>query len=215
MQVNPTLWDDTSSAKHQEENVLRMRRLIAEHHFFTTSIDTNRGVVNLFTNKQATTEQAHDMLNARRIGEQSYIINFVTHTLLQMPSVNAPVRRKQLLTMAPCKITKRRMTQQQKEQQETNKYLRKRLAWCNQTGQKFDESEEQYSLLPRSLADVNGSPHKGNKSKWTEKLRARYNCDTMCTPFLSTPEWTPGLTIIDSMFMINTNPLRQHKTLEQ
>lgn len=187
LQVNPILWDDTSSAKHQEENVLRMRRLIAEHHFFTTSIDTNRGVVNLFTNKQATTEQAHDMLNARRIGEQSYI-NFVTHTLLQMPSVNAPVRRKQLLTMAPCKITKRRMTQQQKEQKETNKYLRKRLAWCNQTGQKFDESEEQYSLLPRSLADVNGSPHKGNKSKWTEKLRARYNCDTMCTPFIYTPE---------------------------
>ena len=210
--VNHTIWDETSSAKRQEDNVSRMRTLIAERLFFPASIDTNRGVVNLFTNKQATNEQAHDMLNARQIGEQSYL-NFVTHTLLQMPSVNAPVRRKQLLTMAPCKITRRRMTQQQQEQKETNRYLRKRLAWCNQTGQKFDESEEQYSLLPRSLADTHGLPHKGNKSKWTDKLKGRYKSDT--TPFLSCLEWTPDIAIIDSMFIINTNPLRQHKTLEQ
>ena len=100
MPVNHTIWDETSSAKRQEDNVSRMRTLIAERLFFPASRDTNRGVVNLFTNKQATNEQAHDMLNARQIGEQSYL-NFVTHTLLQMPSVNAPVRRKQSLTMAP------------------------------------------------------------------------------------------------------------------
>ena len=99
-------------------------------------------------------------------------------------------------------VTKRRLSQQQKEQRDTTKYLRKRLVWCNQTGQKFDESKEQYSILPRSLADLNGIPHKGNKSKWTEKLSTRYES---MSAFLTVLEWVPEVTIIDAMFMINTN----------
>ena len=35
------------------------------------------------------------------------------------------------------------------------------------------------------------------------------------TPFLSAPEWIPEVAIIDAMFAININPLRQHKSLEQ
>ena len=41
----------------------------------------------------------------------------------------AAVRRKQLLTMAPIKVTIKRLSQQQKEQRDTNKYQRRRLAW--------------------------------------------------------------------------------------
>lgn len=167
-------------------------------------------MINVFTKQQATPEQTPDLLNARKLGEQSYL-NFVTHHILQQPSVSkALVRRKQLLTMAPLKVTKRRLSQQQKEQRDTTKYLRKRLVWCNQTGQKFDESKEQYSILPRSLADLNGIPHKGNKSKWTEKLNTRYES---MSAFLTVLEWVPEVTIIDAMFMINTNPLCQQKTL--
>ena len=51
-----------------------------------------------------------------------------------------------------------------------NKYLR-RLAWCNQTGLQCDESEEQYSLLPRALAEVGGSPHKGSKCNCSMNCR--------------------------------------------
>ena len=71
------------------------------------------------------------------------------------------MRRKQLLTMAPIKVTMKMLSQQQKEQRDTNKYQRRRLAWCSQTGQQFDASKEQYSILPRSLAEVDGSPHNG------------------------------------------------------
>lgn len=92
--------------------------------------------------------------------------------------------------------------------------MRRRLAWCNQTGQKYDESEEQYTVLPRAIADINGNPHKGNKSKWTQCLKSRYNVPEI-SPFLSVPEWIPEVAIIDAMFSINVNPLRQHKTIEQ
>ena len=201
------IWDSRNSTKRWEENVQRMCTLLDSHSLFQ---QTDRGLINVFTKQQATPEQTHDLLNARKLGEQSYL-NFVTHRILQQTSVSkAPVRRKQLLTMAPLKVTMRRLSQQQKEQRDTTKYLRKRLAWCNQTGQKFDESKEQYSILPRSLADVNGIPHKGNKSKWTEKLSTRYEG---MSAFLTVLEWVPEVTIIDAMFMINTNPLRQQKTL--
>ena len=191
-----------------------MRSLVSEHTIFIPSIKSNRGLVNVFTGTQATPEQSHDLLNARKVGQQGFI-NYVTHYILQLPSVtNAPVRRKRLLTMAPPKITKTRLSQKEKEERNTIKYLRRRLAWCNQTGQRYDEGEEQYSMLPRALAEIDGSPHKGNKSKWTDKLQARYS-DSDSTPFMSAPEWIPEVAVIDAMFAINTNPLRQHKTLEQ
>lgn len=165
--TNTTIWDST---KRWEENKLKIRLLLAEHCLFNTETMSDRGVVNVFTNTQATLEQAHDLLNARQIGQQGYV-NYVTHYLLQLPSVHTPIRRKQLLTIAPLKVTKRWMSQKQKEQRETLKCLRKQLAWCNQTG---NESEEQYSVLPQSLADLDSTPHKGNKTEWTEKLKGRY-----------------------------------------
>lgn len=70
---------------------------------FKTSIEANRGLINVFTDEKATNEQTHDLLNAQKIGEQGYI-NYVTHNILQLSSVlDAPVRFKQLLTMAPLK----------------------------------------------------------------------------------------------------------------
>ena len=96
------------------------------------------------------------------------------------------------------------------------KYLRRRLAWCNQTGHKYDESEEQYCLIPRSLADTNGDPQTGSKTKWLESLQTRYNVSDT-TPFLSAlpPEWIAEVVIIDAMLCIDINPLRQHRSIEQ
>ena len=191
-----------------------MCSLVSQHNLFTLNATINRGLVNVFIGTQATPEQSCDLLNARKIGQQGYI-NYITHNILRFSSVtNPPVRRKQLLTMAPPKATKRRLSQKEKEERNTIKHLRRRLAWCNQTGQRYDESEEQYSTLPRALTEIDGSPHKGSKSKWTDKLQARYNTPNT-TPFMSTPEWIPEVAILDAMFAINTNPLRQHKTLEQ
>ena len=58
------------------------------------TIETNRGLVNVITGKPATQEQIHDLLNARQLGNQSYMyINDVTHHILQLPSIaNASVR---------------------------------------------------------------------------------------------------------------------------
>ena len=173
------LLDQSSGDRMRDENVEKMRSLI---NVYTPPADTNRGLLNVFTGNLATEEQVHDLLNARAIGASVYT-NYITHQIMQVPSVNKPqTRRKRLLTMAPPKETKRKISHKEKEERETSKYLRRRLAWCNQTGQQYDESEEQYSLLPRALAEPDGGLHTGAKSKWTDKLKSRYNVPGT-TPF--------------------------------
>ena len=61
--------------------------------------------------------------------------------------------------MAP---PKEKIFRKEKEERETSKYLRRRLAWCNQTGQQYDKSEDQYSLLPRALAEPDGGLLRAN-----------------------------------------------------
>ena len=93
----------------------------------------------------------------------------------------APVRKHRLLTMAPAKIGKRRISLKEKEQKRVTKCLRRRLAWCNSTGRSYDSSQEQYSLLPRALADCDGNPNKGSKATWTKKLSDRYSSVSQCS----------------------------------
>ena len=61
--------DCTTVTKHWEENVEKMCSLISEHQFFTPIIEHNRGLVNVLTGTKATTEQIHDLVNARVIGQ--------------------------------------------------------------------------------------------------------------------------------------------------
>ena len=180
-----TLIDNQSCNKKWEDNIASMRSLIKTHNLFKSNT-TNRGLLNVFSGIQATNEQTHDLVNDRKMGHEDYL-NYITHHILQCPSVaNAPVRR----TMAPSKVKRQKLISlQEKEEREVNKCIRRRLDWCNQTGKGYDISIEQYTLLPRALADVNGIPHKGNKSNWTKKLQNQYNLPD-CTPFISCLEWT-------------------------
>ena len=58
---------------------------------------------------KATPEQSKDMLTFREIGMQANE-QYVTHRILQSPSLNAPVRRHRLLTMARRKMSKKRVS---------------------------------------------------------------------------------------------------------
>ena len=114
---------------------MKMLSLTIKNKLFPTIIESNSGVMNMFSSKKATTEQAHDLIEARKIG-QKYYKDCITHNIIQSPSVKTRLRKKRLLTMAPVKVTKTRMSQKEKEERDTNKYLRRRLAWCNRTGQR-------------------------------------------------------------------------------
>ena len=91
--------------------------------------------------------------------------------------------------------------------------MRRRLAWCNSTGQRFDEGTEQYSIYPRAISDASGMPHRGSKSVWTSKLEERYSQPAVVTNGLPVG-WNAQAVIIDGMFLVNTTPLRRNRTID-
>ena len=213
----PPLFDvftDTPAIKKKEENITSMMTEISNKDLLPANLTTNRGLVNVFTEKKATPEQSFDMMNFREIGGKD-LTNFINHHILKIPSTSAPVRKNKLLTMAaPKSVSKRLLNQKQKEMQQVTKCLRQRLAWCNRTGQSYDPVNEQYSLYPRSIADENGYPLKGSKSVWKDKLKKRYpGPNTQVVLDLLPTPWKPDAVILDGMFFINCKPLRNTTTI--
>lgn len=104
---------------------------------------------------------------------------------------------------------KKRITPLEREQRVQIKCLRKRLAWCAKTGNNYNSSEEQYSILPRALCDNIGNPNTGSKKKWTDKLETRYSVLRSGLP----TEWKPDAVLLDGMFFINLKPLNNTRTM--
>jgi len=209
---NPnTIINNTPHVLHCEENIQKMCSLISTNKLFSVQ-EENRGLLNVFTGQFATPEQTTDMLSFQQIGLESFK-QYVNTRILKTPScASAPLRRRKLLTMGSFRTTRKRMTPKEQEAKQVVKCLRRRLQWCNQNKLSFDSSEEQYSVLPRALADEDGYPHKANKSHWTDKLQQR---DQLTEPrvFINQPQWVPQAVIIDAMFVINTKPLRRTITI--
>lgn len=61
-----------------------------------------------------------------------------------------------------------------------------------------DSSEEQYSILPRAIADEDGNPHTASKSNWIDRLQNRYQ-STEPPVFVNMIPWLPQAVIIDAM----------------
>ena len=206
-----TITDGTPHAKHCEENILKMCALITSNKLINVQ-EENRGLVNMFSGQVATPEQSTDMLSFRSTGLEAFK-QYVNTRILNTPScVSAPVRHRRLLTMATTRKTRTRLTPKEQESKQVIKCLRRRLQWCNQNQLPYDSSEEQYSVLPRALANEDGYPHKGTKSHWTDKLQQRYQL-TEPRVFMNQVPWVPQTVIIDAMFMINTRPLRRTTTI--
>ena len=76
----------------------------------------NRGLINPFTDKTASTQQSHDLLDFRHIGQQEFLLR-ISYFILKVPSVKAPNRRKALQTFSVKQARKRRISQLERDQQ--------------------------------------------------------------------------------------------------
>ena len=82
----------------------------------------------------------------------------MSYYILKHASVHSPLRKKRLQTLSERKVTKRQMTQLEKDRRVVQKCLHKKLKWSKQTGQPIDKIAEQYVPIPLALADSSGIP---------------------------------------------------------
>ncbi len=173
--------------------------------------DTNRGLINPFTNKQATAIQHHDLMNFRSIGQQEFLLRTAS-VVLRQPSVKAPNRRKRLQTFSERKVNKSRLSQLEKDKKLILAAMKKKMQFSRRTGRPIDNPGEQLIQFPLAISDNSGNPLKGQKSYTTRSLESRYK-DANPQVFVPMLPWRPQCSVLEGMFLINTTPLGSHKTL--
>ena len=71
--------------------------------------------------------------------------------------------------------------------------------------------------FPAQLCDEHGTPRKGSKAAWTDKIEKCYTsqtCQSMPVTHFFPVVWVPEVVILDAMFLIQCNPLRQTMTIK-
>ena len=173
--------------------------------------DTNRGLINPFTKKEATAGQHHDLLNFRSVGQQEFLLR-ISSVILKQPSVHAPNRRRRLQTFSERKVNKSRITQLEKDKKLIMSAMKKKIQFSRKIGRAIETPGEQLIELPLAISDNAGNLLKGQKSYTSKCLESRYKSANPQV-FLTNLPWTPHCTLLEGMFLINTNPLGSHKTL--
>ena len=189
------------------ENAEAMKKCISANNVLPVDNASDSNLRNPFSGKTASPAQQIDLLTFRDVG-QSDFDTFVQHKYLCTSSVTPIARQHRLKTFANRKVTKRSMSNVQKEKNVVTKCLRSRLLWAQVHGGTTESPEQQYLELPRAIADANGIPNKGQKSNTTSYYSKRYGNHAFSTSF--PPGWLPDIVILEGMFMINTTPLRIH-----
>ena len=97
------------------------------------SASANKGLYNFLENKEATPEQAHDLMSIPSFG-QSGFDSFDMTKYLQGSSTDAPVRKKRLCTLTTTKAHKQRTTHVDRERKLNQQILKRQLEWFAEKG---------------------------------------------------------------------------------
>ena len=173
-----TILDSTSQAHHREENIQQMCSTISTCSLLPPQLQTNHQCLQWTTGNPWTIQWHAHFPSNWNTGIQDI--------LHQPSSVNAPIRRHKLLTMASVKSTQKKTNQKEQKAKQVINCLR----WCNHTKLPYNSQEKKYSVLPWALADEDGNPKKASKSNWTDKLETRYQSAEPCV-FMKSLPWVP------------------------
>ena len=92
----------------RQQNIQTQMKCIKDHSLFATNRE-NKELFNPFTNIMATSDQSHDLLHFRTIGQRNFLQR-KSVVILKEPMVQAPIRRHHLKTFSErkrntCKIS--------------------------------------------------------------------------------------------------------------
>ena len=161
----------------------------------------------VFTNVPATKDQQASLLSYRQIGQDSYLL-FCKFQILKDSSNKKPVtRRHKLKTFAKSKVTRRRMTNLEKEKKMITLCYKRTIAFSEDKGLPIS-TLCQFVEKPRAICNSNDLPHKG--AKWVmydifnKRYGEKFNIIT-CNPKITLPG---ACYIAEGMNIIYTSPLR-------
>ena len=164
----------------------------------------------IFTEKDASAEQAADLLHFREIGEGD-LVDYINAIILRLPGSKLPARRqRKLKTFALQKVTIFKQKQELDDRKLVIACLKKQITHSKQTGQPISHLDlDQLVKFPRALASADGKQEKGQKSCIFNNLKSAY-CDAFLSEIPS--QFSNICVILEGMFLINTAPLSIHKT---
>lgn len=169
------------------------------------------GLENPLCKKTATADQEHDLLAFRNIGQDEFN-KYIEYSVLGKSSVTFSQRKRKLATFGEKRVSKKVLTQLQKDIKLVQTCMHKKLLWSKISKQPVSSVADQYIPLPLAISDNTGQPQKGQKSYTTTTLETRYKSSNPTVFFNSFPPgWTPQCCILEGMFMINTHPTGSHK----
>ena len=206
---NQSILSSYSKDKAFNNNVTAQMKLMREKGLFEVRT-TNRGLINPMTNVKANPDQEHDLLNFRYIGEREFLSR-VASVLLQQPSVQAPNRKRRLVTFSDTKKKGQRISQLERDRRLVMLAMRKKINHSKRTGKPIQQTSEQLITYPLAICK-DGKPNKGTKSYTTQSLEARYKQTNV---FTAHNPIKPECCLLEGMFIINTAPLGIHRTLSE
>ena len=89
----------------KREHNIRCRIEAIKNSGMLEHVSTNRGPINPFTKKTATTQQSCDLLSFRDIGQREFL-NHITFCIHKQPSTSTTVRNRRLQTFSSKKVNK-------------------------------------------------------------------------------------------------------------
>ena len=114
-----------------EENIIIIKSKVKETAVLSAQPE-DQGLKSL-SGKQATPEQAKDLLNFWEIG-QKHFEAYVKYYILQQPSAQVPQRLNKLLTFAISKRSAKKVKLIDRERRLMNRCMRRKLAWNAKLG---------------------------------------------------------------------------------
>ncbi len=151
----------TSRDRKGETNVVHMIDTITKN-----GMTIHEDLWNYLECKQASLEQAHDLLNFRNIGQEAYE-SFVSTKYLHIPSTSAIKRKKRLSTFTITATQKKKVKLIDQERKISQRYLKRQLAWIAEQGIDNIDIDSLFgpiSEVPRALVDSKGFPQKASKA---------------------------------------------------
>ncbi|CAC5425828.1 unnamed protein product [Mytilus coruscus] len=180
----------------------------AMSNFFTLSALTkyeNGQLKHAFNSKVVLTDiQRSDLLNLQKIA-QEHLGKYIK--ICQSDGIFRYNKTRKIATFSTKTHSISKVKRELKDQRTENSLLGKQIAWSKEQNTPISDLQ-QFISLPRAIVDHDDLPYKGDKSKTLGIYHSRYP-----EAFENKLHFKPDCVIIDSMFILNSKPLKSSNRL--